>query len=265
MQSQNNDFKILFVADIVGKPGLEILTKLLPSLKEKYKIDFCIANGENACEGKGITTKLARTFFSLGVDVITGGNHIWDNRDIYDMMKTDPRILRPFNYPEGNIGKGSTVIEVNEYIKVAVLNLQGRTFMFPIDCPFRKGMEEVRRLQKSTNIIFVDFHAEASAEKIALGWHLDGKVSCVVGTHTHVPTADERILPNGTGYITDAGMTGPFDSVIGLKKELAIKRFINQTYVRYKPATENMRFCGIVVGVNPKTGKANSIERVNLP
>ncbi len=265
MSSNNSDFKILFIADIVGKPGLEILTKLLPSIREKRKIDFCIANGENACEGKGLTVKLARTFFNLGVDVITSGNHIWNNRDIFEMMKTDPRILRPLNYPESNIGKGSTVIEVNEGIKVAVLNLQGRTFMFPIDCPFQKGAEEVRKLQKSTNIIFVDFHAEASAEKIALGWHLDGKVSCVVGTHTHVPTADERILTNGTAYITDAGMTGPFDSVIGLQKDLAIKRFINQTYVRYKPASENIRLCGVIVKVNPETGKSNSIERVSLP
>ena len=146
--NRKKEIKILFIADIVGKPGWEIVSKITPSLKDKLRIDFCIANGENACDGKGLTVKLARTFFNLGVDVITGGNHIWDNRDIFDMMKTDPRILRPLNYPEGNIGKGSTVIEVNEDIKVAVLNLQGRTFMFPIDCPFRKGEEEVRRLAR---------------------------------------------------------------------------------------------------------------------
>ncbi len=261
----SKEIRILFIADIVGKPGLEILTRLLPGLLEKHKVDFCIANGENGCEGKGLTAKLARTYFSLGVNVITSGNHIWDNRDIYELMKTDPRILRPSNYPEGNRGKGSAVVEIDDGLKIAVLNLQGRTFMFSIDCPFRKGAEEVRRLQKETNIIFVDFHAEASAEKIALGWYLDGKVSALVGTHTHVPTADERILPAGTAYITDAGMTGPFDSVIGLQTDLAIRRFMYQTPVRYRPAQENIRLCGVLVGIDPETGKANSIERISLP
>ncbi|MFQ5650168.1 MAG: TIGR00282 family metallophosphoesterase [bacterium] len=259
------DLKVLFIADIVGKPGLEITTKLLPGLKEKHRIDFCIANGENGCEGKGLTAKLARTYFNLGIDVITSGNHIWDNRDIYEMLKSDQRIIRPSNYPEGNFGKGATVIELSTGFKIGVLNLQGRTFMFPIECPFRQGVDEVRKLQKQTNVIIVDFHAEASAEKVALGWYLDGKVSAVVGTHTHIPTADERILPEGTAYITDAGMTGPFDSVIGLKKELAIKRFLYQTPVRYKPAEENLRFCGVVITIDRETGKANHIERLFLP
>ncbi len=256
---------VLFIADIVGKPGLEITTKLLPKLKEKYHIDFCIANGENGCEGKGLTEKIARQYFNLGIDVITSGNHIWNNWDIFDSLKSNPRILRPLNYPEGNLGHGSVVVELKNDLKIAVLNLQGRTFMFAIDCPFRKGSEEVRRLQKQTNIIVVDFHAEATAEKIALGWYLDGKVSAVLGTHTHVPTADERILPEGTAYMTDVGMTGPMDSVIGLRKELAIKRFMHQTPVRYKPATENMQLCSVVVKVNEKTGKAESIQRVILP
>lgn len=262
---KKSDLNVLFIADIVGKPGLAIITKLLGSLKEKHKIDFCIANGENGCEGKGLTQKIANRYFNLGVDVITSGNHIWYNKDIYEMLKTDPRILRPLNYPDGNYGKGSTIIESPDGVQIGVLNLQGRTFMYSIDCPFKKVVEAIRRIQKKTNIIIVDFHAEASAEKIAMGWYLDGKVSAVLGTHTHVPTADERILPNGTAYITDVGMTGPFDSVIGLKTELAIRRFMTQTPVRYKPAEENMRFCGVVIAIDRESGKANKIERINLP
>ncbi|RMF58651.1 MAG: TIGR00282 family metallophosphoesterase [Calditrichaeota bacterium] len=256
---------VLFIADIVGKPGLEITAKLFPRLKEKYKIDLCIANGENGCDGKGLTVKIARNYFNLGIDVITSGNHIWDNRDIYDTLKTDRRILRPLNYPDGNLGHGSTVVETADHVKVGVVNLQGRTFMFSIDCPFKLGLEEVKKLQKVTNIIIVDFHAEATAEKIALGWYLDGRVSAVIGTHTHVPTADERVLPNGTAYITDVGMTGPFDSVIGLKKEVAIRRFLHQTPVRYKMAEDNLRFCAVLVSIDRESGKATRIERINLP
>ncbi len=259
------EVNILFIADIVGKPGLEITSKLLPGLKEKYKIDFCIANGENGCEGKGLTVKLARTYFALGIDAITSGNHIWDNHDIYDSLDKDHRILRPANYPKGNIGKGSTIIENEQGLKLGVLNLQGRTFMFSIECPFATALEEIRKLRKQTKLIFVDFHAEASAEKIALGWYLDGKVSAVVGTHTHVPTADECLLEHGTAYLTDAGMTGPFDSVIGLRKDLAIKRFLLQSPVRYKPATGNLRFCSVLVTADSETGKASSIQRIMLP
>ncbi|MFQ5674694.1 MAG: TIGR00282 family metallophosphoesterase [bacterium] len=263
MDSQS--LKVLFIADIVGKPGLEITAKLLGGLKDKHKIDFCIANGENGCEGKGLTQKLAYNYFSLGIDVITSGNHIWSNNNINDLLKTDRRILRPLNYPDGNIGAGSTVMETDDGVPVGVINLQGRTYMYSIDCPFKTGLDEVHRIQKQTKIIIVDFHAEASAEKVAMGWYLDGKVSAVLGTHTHVPTADERILPEGTAYITDVGMTGPFDSVIGMKKELAIKRFMLQTYVRYKPADENIRLCGAIVTIEKSTGKATSIERLFLP
>ncbi|HEX9654160.1 MAG TPA: TIGR00282 family metallophosphoesterase [bacterium] len=264
--SKNYDgLSVLFIADIVGKPGLEIAAKLIPGLKEKHKVDLCIANGENGCEGKGLTQAIARQYFTMGIDVITGGNHIWDNRDIYEMLATDKRILRPLNYPEGNYGIGSTIIETSSGAKAAVINLQGRTFMYSIDCPFKKGLSEARRLQKDTNLIIVDFHAEATAEKMAMGWYLDGKVSAVIGTHTHVPTADERILPEGTAYITDVGMTGPFDSVIGLKKEIAIKRFLHQTPERYKPADSNLRLCGVVVTVDQTSGKATQIERISLP
>ncbi|RMD92372.1 MAG: TIGR00282 family metallophosphoesterase, partial [Calditrichaeota bacterium] len=256
---------ILFIADIIGRPGLEISTKLIPGLRDKYNIDLCIANGENGCEGKGLTSKIARTYFNIGIDIITSGNHIWDNYDIYDSLNNDHRILRPLNYPHGNHGKGSVVIDLANGLKVGVMNLQGRTFMFNIDCPFRRGLDEVRRIKKFTNIIIVDFHAEATAEKMAMGWWLDGKVSAVIGTHTHVPTADERILPEGTAYITDVGMTGPFDSVIGLKKELAIRRFLHQTPVRYKPAENNIHLCGAVITIDSSSGKAKHIERLFLP
>ncbi|MFQ6113265.1 MAG: TIGR00282 family metallophosphoesterase [bacterium] len=257
--------KVLFIADIVGQPGLEIATKLTPGLKEKYNIDFCIANGENGCNGKGLTQKIARHYFNLGIDVITSGNHIWANRDIYDLLENSGRILRPLNYPDGNCGSGSTVIETDAGVRIGVVNLQGRTFMYSIDCPFKRGLAEVRRIHKETKIIIVDFHAEATAEKMAMGWYLDGKVSAVIGTHTHVQTADERILPEGTAYITDVGMTGPFDSVLGLKKEIAISRFLHQTPVRYKPAEDDLKFCGAVIAIEFETGKATHIERVNLP
>jgi len=265
LNKNNGDLNILFVADIIGKPGLEIATKLIPGLKEKYKIDLCIANGENGCDGKGLTQAIARQYFTLGIDVITSGNHIWDNRDIYELLANNSRILRPLNYPESNHGIGSTIVETAAGVKVGVINLQGRTFMYSIDCPFKKGLNEARRMLKETNIIIVDFHAEATAEKMAMGWYLDGKVSAVIGTHTHVPTADERILTEGTAYITDVGMTGPFDSVIGLKKEIAIKRFLLQTPERYKPADSNLKLCAAVISVDPSTGKATGIERINLP
>lgn len=262
---KKDKINVLFIADIVGKPGLEIASKLVPTLLDKYKIDFCIANGENGCEGKGLTQKIARNYFGLGINVITSGNHIWDNRDIYDLLETNGRILRPLNYPEGNRGHGEAVVELENGPEIAVLNLQGRTFMFTIDCPFKKGLEAVKKLQKRTKIILVDFHAEATAEKVAMGWYLDGKVSAVIGTHTHVQTADERILPNGTAYITDVGMTGPFDSVIGLKKEIAIKRFLHQTPVRYKPADENLRLSAVVITIDTESGLATNIERLYLP
>ncbi len=263
--SKQKQIRVLFIADIVGRPGLEIVSKLAPSLKERMRVDFCIANGENGCEGKGLTQKLAREYFALGIDLITSGNHIWDNRDIYEALNTNGRILRPANYPEGNHGKGATVVTLESGVKVGVVNLQGRTFMFNIDCPFRRGLSEVNRIRKQTNIILVDFHAEATAEKVAMGWYLDGKVSAVIGTHTHVPTADERILPGGTAYITDVGMTGPFDSVIGLKKEVAIKRFLHQTPVRFKPADGDLRFCAVLIEIDIATGHALNIERINLP
>lgn len=256
---------VLFVADIVGQPGLDITAKLLPGLKEKYHVDLCIANGENGANGRGLTEKIARRYFSLGIDVITSGNHIWDNRDIFRMLKEGTRILRPHNYPRGNYGTGSVSIEIGDHLQVGILNVQGRTYMYPIDCPFRTAWQEVKRLREQTRIIIVDFHAEATAEKMAMGWYLDGKVSAVIGTHTHVQTADERILPQGTAYITDVGMTGSYDSVIGLKKEIAIQRFVQQTPRRYEGATDNLHFCGLVVSVDAESGHATQVQRLQLP
>jgi len=256
---------ILFIADIIGKPGLEIVSKLLGPLKQKYESDLCIANGENGSAGKGLTEEVARQFFSVGIDVITSGNHIWDNAKVFKFLDQHPRLLRPANYPRGNYGKGTVVVPLRDNRKVAVLNLQGRTFMYALDCPFRTAMEEIRKLKQETQVIIVDFHAEATAEKMAMGWYLDGKVSAVIGTHTHVQTADERILPQGTAYITDVGMTGPHDSVIGMKKEIAIHRFLMQTPMRHEPADSNLKFCGVVISVEADTGRARRIERLQLP
>ncbi len=264
--SKNHLVNILFVADVVGQPGCEILARMLPSLKKQYRADLIIVNGENANNnGKGITQKIARRFFELGVDVITGGNHTWENRNIHELFADEPRILRPANYPEENPGQGVYVARLLDDTRVAVINLQGRTFMYPIRCPFRMADELIREVQAETPLIVVDFHAEATAEKIALGWYLDGKVSAVIGTHTHVQTADERILPKGTAYITDAGMTGPHDSVIGMKIQPALHRFLQQTPARFDVANENLRFCGVLLKLDKSTGKAQSIERILLP
>lgn len=255
---------ILFIADIIGQPGLDITTALLPSIKKNYHIDFCIANGENADKGNGLTEAQVRKFFNIGIDIITGGNHTWSNFAFRSYLDTTRRVLRPLNYPDAP-GVGSTIFMVNERLPVGVINLQGRTFMYPIDCPFTKGHEEIVRMREKTKIIIVDFHAEATAEKMAFAWYIDGLVSAVIGTHTHVQTADERILPKGTAYITDAGMTGPYDSVIGMDVGVAIKRFVTMLPEKYRIATANNRFCGVVVDVDITTGRAMKIIRLNLP
>lgn len=261
----NTIINILFIADIVGRPGLDIVERLLPGLKKQYSINLCIANGENGAAGKGLTSTLARQYTNIGVDVISSGNHIWDNSGFRKELDILHNVLRPLNYPPTTPGKGSLIVQTKTGHQIAVLNLQGRTFMATIDCPFRLGLKEVDRLRQKTKIIIVDFHAEATAEKMAIGWYLDGKVSAVIGTHTHVQTADERILPQGSAYITDAGMTGPHDSVIGLDKSVAIKRFLHQIPEKYKIGSGNSRFCGVVVSVDGETGRAKSIERINLP
>lgn len=259
---------LLFIADIIGKPGLEILTRLLPELKQTYQPDLIVANGENAAEGKGITAALAKQYFELGVDVITGGNHTWENPDVFKIWQKDEpesgRVLRPANYPPANPGRGYALVDLEEGVKAAVINLQGRTYLYQIDCPFRIADDILRRIERQASVVIVDFHAEATAEKMALGWYLDGRVSAVIGTHTHVPTADEKILAGGTAYITDVGMTGPFDSVIGMKKETAIKRFMRAVPMRFEPAAGEIRLCGVVVRINKETMKAVSIERLFL-
>lgn len=256
---------ILFIADIVGKPGLDTVTTFLPSLKKQYKVDMCIANGENGDKGKGLTEPIARQYFSAGIDIITSGNHIWNNAAFRHYLDTTNRVLRPLNYPPEAPGRGATVFTAPRGHQVGVLNLQGRTFMYPIDCPFKVGMQAASRIREKTPIIVVDMHAEATAEKLALAWYLDGTVSAVIGTHTHVQTADERILPQGLAFITDAGMTGPHDSVIGLDTKTAIKRFMYQVPERYQIASSNNRFCGVVISINAASGKAVKISRLNLP
>ena len=256
---------ILFIADIVGKPGLDVVAGLLPGLKKNLGVDMCIANGENVDGGKGMTEALSRQLFSLGIDVITGGNHTWNNAAFRQYLDESQRILRPLNYPPQAPGRGSVVFMTPRQIPVAVLNLQGRTFMYPIDCPFRTGHEEIERLRQKASIILVDFHAEATAEKAALAWYLDGSVSAIIGTHTHVQTADERILPKGTAFITDVGMTGPHDSVIGMDAQVAIKRFTTVLPEKYRAATANIRLNGAMVEIDPQSGLATRISRVNIP
>jgi metallophosphoesterase (TIGR00282 family) len=236
----------------------------LPGLQKKYRADITIVNGENVSDGKGCTEKEAKQLFDLGVQVITGGNHTWDKHQSQDYLKKDPRVIRPLNYPKGTIGNGYVVVE-NHKSKVAVLNLQGRTFMAPIDCPFRAADWAISRIKQEAKIIIVDFHAEATAEKLALANYLNGKVSAVIGTHTHVQTSDERIFSGGTGYITDCGMTGPYDSVIGMKTDAAINRFLYQTPQKYQTATDNVHLCGIFLKVDSQTGKTLEIERIFLP
>ncbi len=255
---------ILFIADIVGEDAIEFILDILPRIRNRYQIDFIIANAENADKGKGIVPRQVEKLKSAGIHCLTSGNHIWEPRKKDVLIKYAGYLLRPLNYPEGNIGVGSSVLFAPNGKKVAVLNVQGRSFMYPINCPFTTAQKEIRRLRSETSIIIVDFHAEATAEKQAMGWHLDGKVSAVIGTHTHVQTADERILPRGTAYITDAGMCGPTDSVIGMDIRKAVDRFILQTHIYYAIAKGNVRFNGVVIQVDETTGKAQKIFRLNF-
>ncbi len=255
---------ILFIGDIVGKPGLDMLETWLPSLEKKYRADIIIVNGENANDGKGFTEKEAKVVFGLGVKVVTGGNHTWDKYQSQEYLKKDKRALRPLNYPKGTYGNGYHIADTVKG-KVGVLNLQGRSFMSPIDCPFRAAEWALSKLRQETKVILIDFHAEATAEKIALANYIDGKASVLIGTHTHIQTADERIFPKGLGFITDVGMTGPYDSVIGMKTDAAINRFLFQTPQKYQTATNNVHLCGVYTKVDIDTGKTLEIERILLP
>jgi len=256
---------ILFIGDIVGTPGFQLLETVLKDYIKKYNIDFCIANGENLVDGKGINKEAANKVFALGVHVITGGNHLWDNWHAKELLASNRNVLRPLNYPAENPGNGYVVYDLGEKGKVGVLNLQGRVYMQTIDCPFKRADWALERMREQTKVIFVDLHAEATAEKVAMGWYLDGRVSCLVGTHTHIQTADARILPRGTAYITDVGMTGPYDSVIGLKKDIAIRRFIHQTPYKYEMASFDVRLSGTYLKADAETGKALEFESFVFP
>jgi len=253
---------ILMIADIIGSSGFEAVRKHLPELKRQYRIHLTVANGENAAHGKGLSPKAVGSFFEIGINVITSGNHIWNQKSILPALEENRFVLRPVNYPPGCPGRGACEVEIVHGLTAAVMNLQGRSFMYPIDCPFRTADEEIERLHaRGIRIILVDFHAEATAEKAALGYHLDGKVSAVVGTHTHVQTADERILPGGTAFITDIGMSGPVDSVIGMDIETAKLRFLTQIPVPYRMSASESSCCGAIVQVDSASGKAVSIDR----
>jgi metallophosphoesterase (TIGR00282 family) len=256
--------KILFVGDVVGRPGRQALKDHLVDILEQRGIDLCIVNAENAAGGNGITPSLVEELLELQIDVLTSGNHIWDKKEVLSYFDLQPRLLRPANYPPAAPGQGLFVGRTRNDIQYAVINLQGRIFMPPIDCPFRKGEELLGQLGKEVKVIFIDFHAEATAEKQALGWYFDGKVSGVVGTHTHVVTADEQILPQGTAYITDVGMTGPHDSVIGVSKEIILSKFICQVPGRFETATGDVRINAVELEVDDHTGLARSVQRFSL-
>ena len=253
--------RILFIGDIIGEPGRAIVASFLPGLLSELQIDICLANGENAAGGFGITPDVSSELFSLGIDLLTSGNHVWDRKEIEKFIHEEPRLLRPANYPPEVPGSGLHILKKNQHC-LGVLNLSGRTFMSPLDCPFRVGDREVARMKEESRAILIDFHAEATSEKRAFGWFMAGKVSAVIGTHTHVQTADEQILPGGTAYITDVGMTGSGESVIGIVKEDAISRFLTQMPRRYRVARSSPRFNGVMVEIDSE-GQATQIMRIN--
>ena len=252
---------VVCIGDIFGEPGRKALAQLLPRLRRELEIDLVIANVENAAAGFGITPALAHGILESGVDVMTSGNHIWDRREIVEYIVKENLLLRPANYPRGTPGVGSVVVKAGAH-RVGVLNLQGRVFMPTIDCPFVRADEELGQLRSETPVIVVDMHGEATSEKQAMGWYLDGRVSAVVGTHSHVQTADERLLPRGTAYITDLGITGPIDSVIGVEAKLAIQRFLTGMPNRFEPARGQTRLQGVVIRIDSESGHAVGIERI---
>jgi hypothetical protein len=254
--------KVLFIGDIFGEPGRRALARAVPRLVAQRQIDIVIGNGENAAGGFGITPELAEELFDLGLAVITTGNHAWDKKEIVDYFPREPRLLRPANYPDGVPGHGSVVVESASGEQLGVLQLMGRAYMPTVNCPFQVARKEMAALKKQTSAVIVDMHAEATSEKMAMGHYLDGEAVAVVGTHTHVQTADDQILPKGTAYITDIGMTGPLHSVIGVKKELAIEKFLTGMPRRFEVASGPAVFCAVLVEVDARLGKALSIERI---
>lgn len=257
---------VLFIGDVVGTSGISCIKNFLPSLIKKYKADFVIVNGENSHEGHGINESIIKSFHANGAHVVTGGDHSFDKWKVFSYMRENNTILRPLNYPKGNSGFGFGVYNIpNTKHKIGVLNLQGRTFMKAIDDPFTAADWSLSKIAEETNLIFIDFHAEATAEKVSLANYVDGRASVLVGTHTHIPTSDARILPNGLGYITDAGMTGSYDSSLGMDKKVAIKRFVTGVHQKYQPADGDNRICGVFSKINTETGKCVLIENVTFP
>ncbi|WP_127531706.1 TIGR00282 family metallophosphoesterase [Paenibacillus kobensis] len=253
--------KILFIGDIVGSVGRAAVKKVLPALKTKYNPHIIIANAENSAAGRGITAAIAKELFDAGVHGITMGNHTWDNRDLFEWIDDEPRLVRPANFPPGAPGQGAALIKANGK-SLAIINLQGRTFLPPIDCPFRMADELIDEMRSKTNHILVDFHAEATSEKIAMGWHLDGRASLVVGTHTHVQTNDDRILPEGTAYLTDVGMVGPRDGVLGMERTAVLRKFLTQLPTRFVVDEGDWHFHAVLVETDEATGRATSILKI---
>jgi 2',3'-cyclic-nucleotide 2'-phosphodiesterase len=256
--------KLLFIGDICGRPGRDLIRRGLAGLVAHHGADLVIANVENAAAGFGITPDIADDLAGYGIAVMTTGNHVWDKKEIYPYFANEPRLIRPANFPSGAPGKGSVVVRAASGVSVGVINVMGRVFMTALDNPFTSVLQEIDLVRRDAAVVFVDFHAEATSEKVAMGWHLDGRVTAVVGTHTHVQTADERVLPRGTAYITDVGFTGPHDSIIGVDRTAALNRFLTAMPQRFETATENPRLNGVVVTCDAATGRAGSIERVNL-
>lgn len=254
--------RILFIGDIVGRPGRLALRERLGRLVDRHCIDLVVANGENAAAGFGLTVDVVEELFGLGIDVLTSGNHIWDKRDILDILDSEQRLLRPANYPGDAPGQGAGIFKTAGGVAVGILNLEGRVFMGNLDCPFQAADRLVDQLRQATPIILVDFHAEATSEKMALGWHLEGRVSAVVGTHTHIQTADERVLPQGTAYITDVGMTGSRDGVIGMRREQVVGKFLSQRPTRFEISKKDPAINAVVIEVDTDSGRAVQIERI---
>ncbi|MCX8130644.1 MAG: TIGR00282 family metallophosphoesterase [Clostridia bacterium] len=252
---------ILFIGDIVGNPGRKAAKEIIPQLKKSMSIDFCIANCENSAGGRGITYVVAQEIYKLGIDGITMGNHVWAKSEILNFIETDGKLVRPANYPQDLPGRGSAILS-NEKGKIGILNLLGRVYMDNIDCPFKAADRELEYLKSFTKVVLVDIHAEASSEKNALAWYLDGRVSCVLGTHTHVQTADERIFPCGTAYITDVGMTGPYEGIIGVDKDIILEKFLKHMPVKFEVAKGVVQFNAVALEVDEKTGKTIKIERI---
>ena len=253
--------RIMMIGDIVGRPGRKGIKETLETIRQELKLDAIIANGENAAGGNGITADIGTDLFEYGIDVLTMGNHVWDKREAISYINRETRIVRPANYPPGSPGRGAGIYNVGGYT-IGVINFSGRVYLSTLDCPFRLADEMLETVRSETPIIIVDFHAEATSEKVALGWYLDGRVSAVLGTHTHIQTADERILPQGTAYISDVGMTGPRNSVLGVKTELVLEKFTTQMPVRFEVADGPYQFNAVVIDIDEDTGMATDIERI---